>query len=146
MSEKPYIYAPDSFWLRLFETPVGLEVRAFESAFGTTDELLCYYRGILIGNMIHQKRGNGLLINLLPKLDPNRKYTWPSTEAFEQALGDLLRDTHSWNLVCERDCDQQPVPELSKLSSDQNELSLVYAYCKGTSSSCPTFSLRENDV
>src|SRR5687767_7117807 len=112
MSAKPYVREPDSLWLRLPDTPPGLEVRPFESPFGTTDELLAYYRGALIGLVHTHRGGEGLLVSLLPKLDAKREYSWPSAEAFEQALRNLLSDARFWNLVCERDRDQQPVPEL----------------------------------
>lgn len=131
MSAKPYVQAPDSFWLQVRETPPGLEVRPFESLVGVTDELLCYYQGALVGLVQPRSKGEGLLVNLLPKLDAKREYSWPSAEKFERSLANLLKDARLWNLVCEQDCEQRSVPELRDLSAILEELASVYSYCKG---------------
>ena len=145
MKSSPYIRAPDSFWLRLSNASTSLEVTPFESMYGVTDENLCYYNGILLG-LAASGANNGLLIDLLPKLELQRSYPWPSDTQFQESLTSLLHQEQQWNLVCEKDCDQTPVPEVHGLSLLLSKLAEACAYSKGEANACPTFAASSSSV
>ena len=148
MNTSPYIRAPDTFRLQLPHTPSEVDIASFKSAFGATDESLCYYKGVLVGLVASRGRTSALLVNLLPKLDRQRNYPWPSDMQFQESMSELLRQAQEWSLVCERDCDQEPVPEVRGYSQLLSKLAEAYAYSKGEMHVCPTFkaSARSLDV
>jgi hypothetical protein len=146
MNSSPYIRSPDNFWLMLPHASVAIEVTPFESAYGTTDENLVYYNGVLLGLATSSDLGNSLLINLLPKLDRQRSYPWPSEMHFQESLASLLRQALEWSLVCEQDCDQVPVPEVCSHSLLFGKLAEIYAYSRGEENDCPTFRASASSV
>ena len=142
MSTKPYVSAPDVFLLQL---PVGapnIATQPFESGWGTTDEKLCFYNGVLIGLVHEQASGQYGLVSLLPKLDHRRGYPWPSLEAFSHALAACLQTSPTWELRCERDADQHPVKVLSNPTEIRAAIQAALTYSQGESATCPTFIAR----
>lgn len=47
----PFSYAPDVLVIELPKDSARLKIQAFESEWGTTDEILCYWDGILFGQV-----------------------------------------------------------------------------------------------
>ena len=139
METTPFRYSPDSFWISLAQRPAGFELRLHATPFGPSDEMLCYFDGTLIGLVVDQGGANGLRVSLLPKLDGNRPYAWPTAEQFQKALCGLLHLTTGWSLRSERDTDQIPVPVLRSKEVLREELSVLVQYCLGAAVACPTF-------
>ena len=108
----PFVRSPDTFFLCFDELPPGMRTAAFESPWGTTDEMLCYYNDRLIGRLARNRQ---TAIALLPNLDRMRHYPWPSAHEFFDALWELLISS-GWYIHCERDCDQEPVPEIRNMA------------------------------
>lgn len=140
MKPAPYVRAPDSFWLRLPQSSKSVAITPFESAFGTTDENLCYYEGVLIGLAAASDLTTGFLVSLLPTLDRQRSYPWPSDMLFQQSVASLLRQAQDWTLVCEQDCDQVPLAEVRGFADLLIKLSEASAYSKGEANGCPSFT------
>ena len=146
MTPAPYVRAPDSFWLRLPYASHAVVVAPFESPYGLTDESLCYYGGVLVGLAVANDLTTGLLIDLLPKLERQRSYPWPTDMLFQQTLASLLRRTQGWTLVCEHDSDQVPLVEIQTFSQVLISLSEASAYSKGEANACPTFKASSQSV
>lgn len=143
---------PDIFELAVPEGMKGISIRPFETEWGVTDELLCYYENTLIGlveNKIAQPNFLGLktmLVYLLPKADRNRAYALPTFSEFSKALNRLLSENAIWNLRCEYDCEQYPVVKIeNNISETIKELESALLYSIGKVQSCPTFNARNGD-
>ena len=141
MISNPFSAAPDVLHIELEVNMPGITVENFESAWGVTDEKLAFFENSLIGRIESVKGDSRLLIELLPKLDAKRSYPWPSKEAFENTVVQLLLSLHSWVLRCERDADQYPV---THISNDREgaiaQLRAALAYCARERTECPSFS------
>ncbi len=147
MTNKMFHTSPDIFELRIPETMQGVSIKPFESDWGTTDELLCYYEGTLVG-LVAEKIKNSLFLGvpttfvyLLPKLDQSRNYNWPSEIAFKQAVEELMKKNVLWCLHCEYDCDQRSIELIeNNIESTFNAFQSALSYCLGHNFECPTFS------
>lgn len=139
MSTQPYIAAPDVFLLKLPVGTQGVSMQQFESAWGATDETLCFYKNVLIG-LTHQPTSDQhQLISLLPKLSKQRAYPWPSAEAFSNALFECLQTVLAWELRCEQDADQVLVSALIEPTVVRAGIEAALAYSRGEEATCPTF-------
>lgn len=137
MPNSSLVRAPDIFCIQLPAEAEGVRLAAFESAWGVTDEILCYWQGILIGELVQGRRER--FVNLLPKLDARRGYAWPTVDAFALSLQDLLRQIPA-AIWCEWDADQGPVESIDRLDDLIDRIRSVVAYCEGSRGSCPSFS------
>ena len=139
MSTQPYIAAPDVFLLKLPVGTQGISMQQFESAWGATDETLCFYKDVLIG-LKHQPASEQYeLISLLPKLSTQRAYPWPSAETFSNALFACLQTAPAWELRCEQDADQVLVSTLTDPTAIRVGIAAALAYSQGEEAACPTF-------
>ncbi|MES2824489.1 MAG: hypothetical protein V4732_12860 [Pseudomonadota bacterium] len=141
-----FLQSPDIFELAIPENMKGISILPFESEWGVTDELLCYYENTLIGLVatkiakpyyLGQKT---LFIYLLPKTDRRRNYPRPSYSDFLSALTSLLNEGLVWDLHCEYDCEQYPVVNIEEnLPETIKELESALLYSAGNTQVCPTF-------
>lgn len=137
-----FTFSPDSFWLRVPAPGENIAVRPFITSFGETDELLCYLDEVVLGKLtIHGERQEKA-ISLLPTLDRNREYPWPTSEVFLKALLHVLRCELNVVLSCQRDTDQDEVLQLAEYDEVEAALSQVVQFCKGGTGTCPTFLYR----
>ena len=136
MNASPFLRAPDIFALSLSQQPDGLVVAPFESSWGTTDEMLCVFRGVLIGRQVTQEP---LVISLTPVLDPQRTYDWPSGEAFREGVLSLLSEVSGWSMSCERDADQEPPIRVTDMQQLRALMTQVVHACCTESGVLPTF-------
>lgn len=136
----PFSYAPDVLVIELPKDSTRLKILAFESEWGTTDEILCYWDGILFG----QVTPNDTLrfAKLLPKLDRQRNYYWPSADSYASAMASLLTQFPQLEVWCERDCDQYDVARIDTIDELFEQLNLVQSYCLNGRIQCPSFSYR----
>lgn len=133
-------HRPDIFLLVLPEEFDAIDVKPFLSPWGETDELLCSFEGTLIGRLYRDSRLPGTsVIHLLPALDPQRNYPYPSAPAFVQALVALLRSAPQVQLLCERDAEQDTITPLTVVDEVEAAVECVIAFCAGESLVCPTF-------
>ena len=146
MRAPPYCNEPDVFELALPRSARNLQIAPFESEWGQTDELLCYYNKTLIGLLAPQVSDPNFLgadtnfIFLLPKLDTQRSYVWPERVEYENALSQLLSSQKVWHLRCEHDCDQSPIERLCTGQERlKNALHQAHSYCAGEPVLCPSF-------
>lgn len=77
-----FAFSPDSFWLRVPAQEENIAVRPLVTSFGETDELLCYVDEVFLGKLMTHGERPGKAISLLPTLDRNRDYPWPTSEIF----------------------------------------------------------------
>jgi hypothetical protein len=134
-----FTFSPDSFWLRVPVQEENIAVRPFVTSFGETDELLCYVGEVLLGKlMVHGERP-GKAISLLPTLDRNREYPWPTSEMFLKALLHVLHCELNAVLSCQRDTDQDEVLQLAEYDGVVVALSQVVQFSKDGAGTCPTF-------
>ncbi len=134
-----FAFSPDSFWLRVPAQVGTISIKPFVTSFGETDELLCYVGETLLGKLVECGDGEGKVISLLPTLDRNRAYLWPSSDMFLQALMHVLRDESNAILSCERDIDQEPVLRLTEYDDVAAVLTQVAKFSKDGTGTCPTF-------
>lgn len=142
---------PDVFFLALPENINSISILPFESEWGITDELLCYYKNTLIGIVVTKASQPNFLgrntkfINLLPKLDRKRKYEFPSVFEFLNAIKHLLSEVPIWYLRCEYDCDKYPIVKIQEnLSETMKNLEVALLYSLGQAQECPTFCATYN--
>ncbi|MCT8176348.1 hypothetical protein [Variovorax sp. CY25R-8] len=136
MTTSPFVRAPDHFTLSLDHHVEGLVTAPFESNWGTTDELLCKFEGILIGKSTDDEP---LVISLAPTLDKRRTYAWPSGPAFLAATLALLAASHGWSLHCERDSDQAVPHQVTDMRSLESLMAQVVDVCCSGVGVVPTF-------
>ena len=141
MRHFPFSYCPDSFFLMLPRSGSGISICRFESAWGTTDEMLCYANGVFFGLLYEVcDQDDRLVVVLLPNLDPQRKYDWPDSDEFRQTLLSLILSVPSAYLHCERDTDQDPLPHLGDETLLVECIKNVVEFCIGGAIPCPTFA------
>jgi hypothetical protein len=146
MKSSIFTHAPDLLYLAI---PIGLpsvQFSYFETDWGVTDEMLCYYNGVLIGQLIEHIASHPHLgvdtqsINMLPKLDRHRNYSWPSVSEYQKTIESLLSTNSFWNLYCEYDCEQNSVMHIeNNLAKSLEMLQQVLLYCIGEGGECPSF-------
>jgi len=132
-------FSPDSFWLRVPAQEETIAVRPFFTCFGQTDELLCYVDDVLLGKLVTHWERPGKVISLLPTLDRNREYSWPTSEMFLKALLHVLRCELNAVLSCQRDTDQDEVLQLAEYDEVVATLRQVVQFSKDGGGTCPTF-------
>ncbi len=136
MNQSPYVRSPDRFLLGLSRRPAGLVIAPFESDWGTTDEMLCTFRGVLIGRAV---KGDPLVISLTPALDRQRAYDWPSGQAFLEAVLALLFEVDDWWVRCERDSDQEVPHQATGMQQLRSLMAQVVDICCTGIGELPTF-------
>lgn len=134
-----FAFSPDSFWLRVPAQEENIAVRPFVTSFGETDELLCYVDEVLLGKLMTHGERPGKAISLLPILDSNRDYPWPTSEMFLKALLHVLRCELNAVLSCQRDTDQDEVLKLAGYDDVAAAVSQVVQFSKDGRGTCPTF-------
>jgi hypothetical protein len=141
MREFPFQRRPDSFYLTVPKSDSRVDLRAFESPFGVTDEILCFFDGVLLGQLaIGAVPDNLLFVNLATQLDPRRRYDWPSGEDFHRILIAIILTVPGAYLHCERDTDQEPLPRIENQDEVVEAVGRVVTYClEGGVFPCPTF-------
>jgi hypothetical protein len=136
MNNSPFVRGPDSFALGLSRPPGGLTIAPFESAWGMTEEMLCTFRGVLIGTLV---KDQPLVISLTPALDRQRAYDWPSGQAFLNGMLALLSDTSGWWVRCERDVDQEVPCQVTDMHQLRALMAQVVDICCTGIGVLPTF-------
>jgi hypothetical protein len=146
--EFPFRYRPDVFNLSLYAEPMDLKVRRFVSEWGPTDEYLGFLGPELIGLVVESKsapcnRQPIVCLQLVPTLNCNRNYPWPSTSEFDIAIASIAKRSREFEFHCERDVDQHPVEQIKgNLEVTIARLQQVTAFCLGESKVCPSFIAR----
>ena len=150
---------PFSNGLNIFELEIPSNLKSircefFESEWGITNELLCYYQDVLIGQVtevsfktpVHQGLGiKTTFLNLLPMLKRDRKYNWASRKEFTRALTQILSGSFSWYLRCEHNCDQKEIYKIEdNLSLTLHELEKALGFCAGEGVGYPNFMAVHN--
>ena len=136
MNKSPFARGPDCFVLGLSRSPDGLVIAPFESAWGMTEEMLCTFRGVLVGRLV---KDQPLVISLTPALDPQRAYDWPSGQAFLEGVLVLLSDTGGWWVRCERDADQEEPRRVTDMQQLRALMAQVVDICSTGIGVLPTF-------
>jgi hypothetical protein len=152
----PFFTCPDVFELTIPASLENVKLEYFESDWGVTDELLCFFNDTLIGQVFsgvgaghfginyfnsHDVKATQIL--LLPELNRQRNYDWANRQEFANALIQLLSMPISWVLHC----DQRPVQKIeNNLSITILELQKTLEYCAGESSDCPSFMATQRIV
>lgn len=136
----PYQYAPDVLFMALPEASELLQIKYFETPWGISDQQLCYWNGVLFGQMVQSNPGK--LAKLLPVLDRQCDYPWPSAETFKATVFDILDKFPDLDVWCERDCDQCQITILTSLTALHRNLELVFSYCENGCDEFPSFSYR----
>lgn len=139
MLQHPYLRGPDSFSLTVPTDIQGLSLQFFESDWGITDEQLCFYEGTLLGIAYPVNGSTDIAIQLLPQLEKKRRYPWPSTTAFSQALVTCTEKSPRWLLHCAQDTDQHAIQAITDDAQVKHSMALALAYCEGKAHSCPGF-------
>ncbi|MTV39142.1 hypothetical protein [Duganella radicis] len=136
----PYQRAPDAFFMALPQESAFLQIKGFETPWGMSDEQLCYWNGVLFGQSVQGSAGR--FVKLLPVLDRQRDYPWPSAETFKATILGILDQFPDLEVWCERDCDQYPIMSLNSLAELERNLELVFSFCENGRGECPSFSYR----
>lgn len=134
----PFRYAPDAFFMALPKGSACLLLKAFETSWGSTDEVLCYWNGVLFGQSV--PGGSGRIVTLLPTLDRQRGYPWPSAEGFSETIVSIFSQFPSLEVWCERDCEQYPVESAGSVEKLLEYMEQVSSFCQGDLDECPSFS------
>jgi hypothetical protein len=136
----PFHRAPNAFFMSLPKCSELLELKAFETPWGATDEILCYWNGILLGQSVHGDSGK--FVRLLPTLDRQRDYAWPSAASFTATLVNIVVQFPDLEIWCEHDCDQFTVKQVDSADELRRYLELTFSFCAGALDMCPSFSYR----
>ena len=135
--------APDSFLLQLGGQGDGVVVAPFETDWGTSDERLCFFRGVLIGRVVEE---SPFLLSLTPALDPNRPYNWPSPTAFLDAVLMTISQADTWDIRCERDRDQTALQIVASLDALRSVMGAAVTCCSTGVGVIPSFSANSGTV
>jgi len=136
----PFRYRPDVLFMELPKASESLKIQAFESQWGITDEILCYWNGVLFGQITRDN--DRRFAKLLPTLDRLRNYTWPSVDAYASVMAAIMIEFPNLEVRCERDCDQCPVEPISTIDELLEKLRQVQEFCLEGRIECPSFSYR----
>ncbi|WP_353325037.1 hypothetical protein [Chitiniphilus shinanonensis] len=142
----PFLNSPDVFHLAVPAQSNLLTYSLFESAWGVTDEMLCHFKGILLGEKVRVAGWENYLggpthwIQLLPKLDRYRDFDWPTLDSYKGALLSYFQEESTWAIWCERDCDQIGIEKIyNDFFRAECLVDAALAYCVGGNLECPTF-------
>lgn len=139
MNSLNVLRAPDSFWIALATRAPGITLVPFETPFGRTDEVLCFYQSVLVGQAYAETRHGGVSVRLAPTLDATRLYPWSTLPEFHNAVETLIRSGVPMAMGCEADIDQALVTQVSDAASASRLLGEVVSFCTGSQSECPSF-------
>jgi hypothetical protein len=126
--------------MRLPENNTRLRIKAFESPWGITDEILCYWDDILFGQLTSKDKSR--FAKLLPTLDRLRNYPWPNADDYASSIVNILTQFPDLEVWCERDCHQYPVMSVDKIDELLGQLQQVQEFCLHGQRECPSFSYR----
>ncbi|WP_338846318.1 hypothetical protein V8J88_21480 [Massilia sp. W12] len=151
MNSSPFLLSPDAFLLAVPELSTLLTYSPYESAWGVTDEVLCYFNCVLLGQEVSATGWESYLgvptrwIQLLPKLDHHREFAWPSLDSFENTLLIYLQKESTWAIRCEKDCDQVKIESVvNNFPRTKSLIGEVVVYCTGGGHECPTFQAQQS--
>jgi hypothetical protein len=139
----PFAYRPDAFVLRVSKPGNRTLVKPLETAWGNTDELLCWYAGAFVGQVVSRAP---LQIALAPVLDARRPYPWTDAAAFLQALTEMLAESEDWEIRCERDTDQSPLETIDCLDQLNAALTETVERCATGRESLRSFLAQSNSL
>jgi hypothetical protein len=125
-------------FIELPDNSPRLRVQAFESPWGITDEILCYWDGILFGQLTSKDKSR--FAKLLPTLDGLRNYPWPNVDDYASSIINILTQFPDLEVWCERDCDQYPVMSVDTVDELLEQLQQVQEFCLRGQLECPSFS------
>lgn len=138
----PFCRSPDVLLLELPTSSNRLTLAPFETVWGKTDEILCYWDGVLFGAMTDGRYGR--FAKLLPTLDRQRDYPWPPLQTWIDACGSIFQEFPNLEVWCERDCDQYVVDGVTSVKDLLLYFGCVISFSTGASGDCPSFSYRPN--
>ena len=147
-------HSPDVLDLVIaFHIEDGLvSTKQLQTPFGVDTEFVAV-QGVIIGRRVDVGEyyaarsvtlGEQVVISLLPAIRSLPAVDMPTFSDFEAALRTVLsHPVHGWILVCERDCDQEPLSQLL-YGSPEADLALkqLFAFCGNGQSCCPTFMMQ----
>jgi hypothetical protein len=154
MEPTAYRHAPDV--LDLVVSPKELEqlhVQRLETAWGTDEASYCYVEGVLMGRLLGPSsvsakyyRGLGVryegkvTISLTPALRRPSVLPIPDRSDFAIRLAQFLFSNKGWTLICEADCDQNPIENIGNdVELLGSRIGQLVAFCGGGNVECPTF-------
>lgn len=142
---------PDVFDLILdLDSSKDLRLHRLITPFGTTDTRALTYRETPIAVVYdlmpyHTRFGSfprrSKVAALAPALRDSEPFAFPTPSSFEVALRALLVEIPKWTIVCERDCDQEPLHFLEADTPEADRtLDQLFSFLRGAGcSTCPTF-------
>ena len=149
--EFEYKYSPDALDLLVSTNEVtDLCIQQLETAFGNDEAKYVYKEGILLGVIVEandyykglniESEGK-LSISLVPAMRNSSGIELPSYEEFESKLSKVLNtNSINWVLICEQDCEQNPVIRTHQGTESAHRLiNQLFEFCKTGNVSCPTF-------
>lgn len=139
----PFRYRPDVMLIELPEYSAKLDLRSSNSPSGLADEILCYWDGILFGQVTAV---NVRFAKLLPTLDRRRNFPWPSADTYASTIATILTQFRELEVWCERDCDQYALPLINTVDDLLGQLQLVQEFCLEGRIECPSFSYRPSSA
>ena len=134
----PFRYRPDVMLIELPEYSAHLKLRPFESSWGLTDEILCYWDDVLFGQVTHGDKVR--FAKLLPTLDRLRHFPWPSADTYASTIAKILTQFQDLEVWCERDRDQYALSPVNTVDALFGQLQLVQEFCLEGRIECPSFS------
>ena len=150
--QKRYDNSPDVLDLVINLSKVeGVEVTQLETPFGADERNVATVDGSVIGILVEAEKyyegfgvslADRVVISLLPAARDLSGVELPSIEQLAETLQKVISNRNNeWLLVCERDCDQEPVPKLSADSEEaKSEIRNLFDFCK-SGGACPTFMI-----
>ncbi len=116
---------------------IGGEILEFGNVpLGLTASLMPYH------SFVGSFSPDSTLVLLGPALRSSVNFPTVPVATFEESLKQLLSDgLRSWTLICERDCDQEPLLYLDSESAEAKEaFGELFSFLRGDPQSyCPTF-------
>ena len=133
-----------------------LIIKNLETPLGLGEEEYAYYEGILIGEVkgstepsARYYKGAGVefenrtSIHLTPNILENKLLPAPNIKDFFDSLISLLKLNSGWAMICEEDCDQYDLDNISMIKSDfYLRIMQLSEFCSGGKSRCPSFILK----
>jgi hypothetical protein len=137
----PFERQPDTLLLSLPAGTTSVQFCQVETPYGFEEDMLCYRNETLLGQSFTDSRWPAtIFVTLLPKLNPNRQYSWPTRSQFSQALLSLLIHVpHPCSLRCERDTDQHPIRNIG-IEELPTAIVRIIDYCANENNFCPDFA------
>ena len=133
-----------------------LIIKNLETPWGLGEEEYAYYKGVLIGEVkgstkpsaryykgVGVEFENRTSIHLTPNILDNKLLPVPNMKDFIDSLISLLKLNSGWAMICEEDCDQYDLDNISITKNDFNlRINELSEFCMGGKSRCPTFILK----